>query len=47
MRPQHNPYRSQPKVIAIAATRKNVLPALIWHSALAGALYLLCLMLVH
>lgn len=47
MRQQHNPYRNQPKVIAIAATRKQVLPTLIWNLALAGGVYLLALSLLH
>lgn len=47
MRPQHNSYRQQPKVIAIAATRKQVLPLLLKQLGLAGILYALCLMLIH
>lgn len=43
MRPNNHPYRhtphNQPKVIAISATRKNMLPVLAWNFALAGLLY--------
>ncbi|WP_373532444.1 hypothetical protein [Vampirovibrio sp.] len=51
MRPNQHPYRhtphNQPKVIAISATRSNILPTLAWQLGLAGLLYSLLIGLVQ
>lgn len=39
MRHRNSAYRNEPKVIAIAATRKNTLPALLFNLLLASLLY--------